>query len=59
MEIGLPEGEYGDLQFSVVNRRRINYKIQTMGKVNNNHTLDTQPYEVEFLDRTTKEIIEK
>ena len=59
MEIVLPEGEDGDLQFYVVNIRKTNYKIQTMGKVNNNHTLDTQPYEVEFLDRTTKEIIEK
>ena len=59
MEIVLPEVEDGDLQLHVVNIRKTNYKIQTMGKVNNNHTLDTQPYEVEFLDRTTKEIIEK
>ena len=30
-----------------------------MGKVKKNPTLDTQLYEVEFLDRTTEEIIEK
>ena len=57
MEIGLPDIEDGDLQFYVVDRREINYKVQTMGKVNKNTTLDTQLYEVEFIDITTDEII--
>ena len=56
MEIGLPHGADGELAHARVKRRATDAEGRPIGRANNNFSIDTRQYEVEFLDGTIERL---
>ena len=54
MEIGLPRGTDGELQFATVKREVLDTEGRSLGKSNNNPILDCRKFEVQYLDGSTE-----